>query len=310
MYKRLATVMFLASSCAAVSALAQGPPTGIQKVGSITLIRAEGKISLGPTPPIESTTDNGGAGFTMIDYTQYTPPTTNSTITTIGPCTVFTYVPGPSTPPPPVGITPLDAGPVININGPNGMKQIPKTMGAYFAMLGGGAAIPTPIPIPGLPGPTPLYLDPGTYTVDNGAGGADVGPFSVTLNVPSPGFVWTNADSDLTVVRSAGVDIQWTGGDPTTMVSIVGSVSIIDPTSFQVTGGGSFSCIVPNNGEFMVTSDVLSLLPASPTGGGPTSALGSTLAVANGSSTNFTATGLDMGLMLYTAGYSRSVVYQ
>jgi hypothetical protein len=43
-------------------------------------------------------------------------------------------------------------------------------------------------------------------------GGADVGSFPTTLNVPSPGFVWNNADADLIVSTSAGVDIRWSSG--------------------------------------------------------------------------------------------------
>jgi hypothetical protein len=117
---------------------------------------------------------------------------------------------------PPV-ITPLDAGPVLNVTGPNGTQQAPAVMSItpgqgsqiYSAALGGGIPLPpTPFPIPGLSGPKPLWLDPGTYTVDNGGGGADVGPFTATLTLPAS-FVWTNVESDLTINRSAGVDIQW-----------------------------------------------------------------------------------------------------
>lgn len=282
--------MFLALMCAVGLALAQGTtPTGVQRYGGIQLIRGETKIALGPTPPVETITDIGSVGFQRVDYTQYTPPPMPMP-TTIGPCDVFTSPPATTSSSP--MSTGLDFGGVININGPNGMKQLPQADSSPY--LGGGTAIP------GFYTPPPLYLDPGTYVVDNGAGGADVGPFSVTLNVPSPGFVWTNADSDLTIVRSAGVDIQWTGGDPNTNVLILG-----------VAGTASFGCVVPNNGEYMVPSDVLSLLPASsPTGGGLTAALGSTLTVEINSVANFSASGLDMGTLLFSVSYMRTVVYQ
>jgi hypothetical protein len=112
--------------------------------------------------------------------------------------------------------------------------------------------------------------------------------------------VWTNADANLTITRSAGVDIQWSGGDPSTMVEIQGGAST--PTT-----AASFTCFVPNNGEFLVTSDVLSLLPATPAGAPPSSNL---LTVNNTSQVNFSATGLDLGLLLYEAGSTRQVVYQ
>jgi hypothetical protein len=281
--------------------LAQAPtPTGIQRNGVVDLLRAESKLSLIPgMPPIESTTDNVTGAFVSTDYTNYTPPMT--ALTTIGPCIIIT-TPLPVTPPtgPQPVQTFLDAGPVINVSGPNGAKQIPKMRNAYFLQVGGGVAIPTPIPIPGLPGVLPLYLDPGTYTVDNGGGGADVGPFSVTLNVPSPGFVWTNADANPTISLSAGVDLQWSGGDPNTNVLIQG-------VSTTPTLAGSFACNVPNTGEFMVTSDVLAMIPATPAGAQPTS---STLTLINQSSASFSASGLDLGMLLYQSGATRPVVYQ
>ena len=304
MFKQSIGILFL-SAAAGRSALAQdAPPTGIVKTGSISLIRAEGKIAIGNTPPVESKTDLAAGGFVATDYSQYTPPATPE-VTIIGPCTIVQLSTTATPPPTNIGITNLDAGPVLNLNGPNGTKQLVQTKGAYTASLGGGVQLP--ISIPGLPGPAPLFLDPGTYTVDNGSGGADVGPFSVSLTAPSPGFVWTNADSDLTIDRTAGVDIQFSGGDPSTNVYIQGSVTILDPTSFQVTGGAAFTCLVPNNGDFVVTSDVLSLLPATPAGAsGPTSIL----AVGNSTQVSFTASGIDQGVFLYTAGSSRSVVYQ
>jgi hypothetical protein len=292
-------IIFFVLSSATFAQVA--PPTGIQKNGAISLLRSESKIALLPgTPPTDSTTDNATGAFVSSDYTNYTPPVLPPT-TTIGPCYV-SIIQLPLTQQPPTGLvtTFLDAGPVINVNGPNGTKQIPVMHGAYFLQVGGGVAIPVPFPIPGLPGVLPPYLDPGTYTVDNGGGGADVGPFTATLNVPSPGFVWTNADANLTITLSAGVDIQWTGGDPAGTVEIQGTVST--PTQ-----AGSFTCIVPNNGEFFVTSDVTSLLPATSTGAPASTSL---LSVSNFSQTNFSASGLDLGIFTYESGSTRQVVYQ
>jgi hypothetical protein len=296
-------VFVLALQVAAAAAFAQDTPTGVVKSGGIALLRTESMIAVGSAPAVESTTDNFTAGFQSIDYSNYTPPAPQ--VTTIGPCVVAVIGP-PSTTTGPLPSF-LDAGPVINLSGPNGMKQIPVTKNVYFAMLGGG--IPLPFPIPGLPGPTPLWLDPGTYTVDNGGGGADVGPFTVTLAVPAPAFVWTNADANLTIDRSAGVDIQWVGGDPANNVNIQGAVAILDPVTHQTAGGGSFTCSVPNTGDFVITPDVLAVLPATPAGIGPTTGI-STLSVGTQSRTSFTASGIDQGVFTYTAGAARNVVYQ
>jgi hypothetical protein len=292
-------IVFVLSS--AVWALGQTPtPTGIQRNGAVALLRAESKIAVIPgTAPVDNTIENATGGFVSSDYTNYTP--TQPQFTTIGPCVVLT-IPLPVTPQPPTGLvtTTLDAGPVLNLSGPDGTKQIPQKMGFYTLQVGGGIAIPTPFPVPGLPGVLPPYLDPGTYTVDNGGGGADVGPFTATLNVPSPGFVWTNADANLTITLSAGVDIQWSGGDPATNVQIQGASST--PTM-----SGSFTCVVPNNGEFVVTSDVLSVVPATPVGA---PAATSTLTVSNSTFANFSASGLDLGSFSYESGATRFVVYQ
>jgi hypothetical protein len=294
-------IIFFVLSSAGLAFGQGAPPTGVQRNGSIGLLRSETMISLLPgTPPTDSTTDNATGGFVSTDYTNYMPPPAQP-FTTIGPCIAYSLtLPLPTPPPTGLVTTTLDAGPVINLNGPDGTKQIPQTMGYYFAQVGGGT--PLPFPIPGLPGVLPPYLDPGTYTVDNGGGGADVGPFSTTLNVPSPGFVWTNADANLTVTLSAGVDIQWSGGDPTTNVQIQGLSSI--PTQ-----AGGFTCSVPNNGEFLVTPDVLAFLPASIVGGAPGTST-SLLTVSNSSIVNFSAPGLDLGIFSYESGSSRQVVYQ
>jgi hypothetical protein len=261
------------------------PPTGIQKSGVIALNRGERKTFPASGPAVETITDTAVGAFSSIDLSAVTLPDPG-TIVSIGPCNVTTFtITGPPvfTIPP---IKPLDAGPALNVNGPNGAKQIASLGGVgYISNLGGGAA--------------PLYLDPGTYTIDNGAGGADVGPFMVTLNVPSPGLAWTNADANLTIDRSAGVEIQWTGGDPTTTVTIAGAVS--SPTQRAL-----FACLVPNNGDFVVTSDVLSLLPASPTGPGTLS----TLSVLNATQVSFSASGIDMGNVTYASSAQRTVVYQ
>jgi len=289
---------FVAISTVAATLAQPALPMGVQKSGYVDVGRNESK-----TAGVEATSDTFTGVFQSIDYTNYTPPQLDVQGTTIGPCNIVTIgsvaslltaAPLPS--------KLLDAGPVINLNGPNGTKQIPLStlLSGYFSMLGGGT--PLPFPIPGAPTPTPLYLDPGTYTVDNGSGGADVGPFTTTLTVPDPLLVWTNADNDLTIDRSAGVDIQWTGGDSSTNILIYGVVA-------SAAGGTGFSCTVPNNGEFMVTSDVLSLMPATP--GGPKSPGGiSSLKVSSTTQTTLSASGLDIGEFSYTLNDSRNVVYQ
>jgi hypothetical protein len=293
------------------AALAQNPPappTGIQMTGAVSITRAEGLVPafLPGSAPTPSLTEIFGAAFVTTDYTNYTPPPPPdpSTIQTVGPCIVLTLssiTPTPAN----IVITPLDAGPAINLNGPNGLKTFPVTKGSYGGMLGGGI----PLPIPGAPPPAPPFIVPGAYTVDNGAGGADIGPFTTSLTLSDPLFEWTNPDANLTVNRSAGVDITFSGGDPDSPVIIQGTVSIIDPTTFKLTGGAAFTCTVPNTGEFLVTSDVLNLLPA--TVPLPTSPIpSSTLTVSQGVRANFDAPIATTSTFSFQTGVSRSVTYQ
>ena len=112
----------------------------------------------------------------------------------------------------PVG---LDAGKLINVNWSERRQAIT-------------AGHPTPrVPIPPrwaagrAPTILPLYLDQGTYSIDNGAGGADVKGFKFSLTVPPP-LTWTNMNSVGPVIRANGQLVTWTGGDPNGIVTITG----------------------------------------------------------------------------------------
>jgi hypothetical protein len=278
-------------------ALAQPTPTGIVKNGAILLLRIEAKAFNGAVAIDDTTSDAFAGGFTSIDYSKWQYSQASGTMTTIGPCMVsVTPQPQPQGPDNTNLINYLDAGSVLNLNGPNGSRQGPAFAGFYFGTLGGGPSGP--------PAPPPLYLDPGTYTLDNGAGGADIGPFTATLTIPTSPFVWTNADADLSIVRSAGVDIAWTGGDPSGKVVIQGSQSSNDPATFKPTAFGFFMCTVDNTGDFFVTPDVLSLLPTD------TLSIGGGLMVTSSVQATFNAAGSDMSTFLFQSSASRNVAYK
>jgi hypothetical protein len=141
-------------------------------------------------------------------------------------------------------------------------------------------------------------------TLDNGGGGADIGPFTATLTIPSSPFVWTNADANMSIARSAGVDIAWTGGDPNGKVVIQGSQTSNDPATLQPTVSGLFICTVDNTGDFFVPSDVLSLLPAA------TFSQTGTLIVSNNVVATFNAAGSDMSSFQFQSSATRIVDFK
>ena len=301
MSKNRTMFLVLASSLATGAALAQDAPlTGTLKVGEVSLLRTSGKFPAGPLGNLDSTTDSFSAAFSVTDLSKVVR-TEPRPFTTIGPRFVFPIVP---TDPPATGnnaVTYLDAGPALNLAGPNGMKSIPVAKLLYGAQLGGGLAFP------GLPSPAPLFLVPGTYTVDNGGGGADVGPFTATLTLPEP-FVWTNADTVLPITRDAGADITWTGGDPDTKVSIAGGVTVINSATRRVEGGAIFSCLETNSaGHFVIPPEVLTLIPASTTTAGVPNG---SLIVTNGVQAKMDLPGFDQSLFVFTSGIVRSAEYK
>jgi hypothetical protein len=195
----------------------------------------------------------------------------------------------------------LDAGPALQLNGPKGAREMPRiTRGAYSALLGGGPTVGD--------GPTlEDYLDPGQYTVHNGAGGSDVGPFNASLNLPVL-LEWTNRDKVEVVPRNQDLMITWSGGDPDQEYVIIAGTS--NGGSHWKSGASFFCTAQVQPGHFTVPADVLSALPASGDSGG--FPLG-TLRVGGASywkANKFSAPGLDAGYFWYASSSAKNVTYQ
>ena len=185
-----------------------------------------------------------------------------------------------------VTTTQLDAGAAITINGPNGVKTYAKNVSpgsvTYLSSAGSN------------------YFDPGQYSV-SGPGGPDVGSFNATITFPK-GIAWTNQSSLTSVVRANGVTVNWTGGDPNSLVQISGQSSVA--TSATTTIFARFDCVARiGDGTFTIPPAVLLALP--PT----TDALG-TLTVGNTyNRVPFTATGIDHGFVYFgTAAANLGIV--
>jgi uncharacterized protein (TIGR03437 family) len=171
----------------------------------------------------------------------------------------------------------LNAGPALNLNGPQGKAQLPAPRYSF--------------------NPDGNVITPGDYTVDNGTGTPAVGPFKATITLP-PMLTWTNQTGLASLDRTQDLTVTWSGGIPDKEFALIVGLS----SNGQVTAG--FLCAEKvSAGQFTVPAWVLSSLPATAlfTGGGQ-SMLGGLLAVGTASFTNvgrFTGLGLDFGVITY-----------
>jgi hypothetical protein len=113
----------------------------------------------------------------------------------------------------------LNAGPQINLNGPDGALaslQFPGS-GTYLEPYGTAPAI---VPSAGA-----------AFTLNNNTGGPDVGAFTASLSesLTTP-LVWTNRPAAAGIGRTKGQLITWSGGMPGSYVYIVGSSSFNMPS--------------------------------------------------------------------------------
>jgi len=198
-----------------------------------------------------------------------------------GACTVYTGT--IQNPYPGLTYTSLDAGASLAVTGPAGNRSAARSRNSvgmieYSATIGTGA-----------PG---NYLDSGRYTF-TGPGGADVGSFSGSIQI-APELEWTNRTALTVVDRSQPLTVTWTGGEPSTLVTIQGTSTLVQGTSVSST---SFQCYARNTDRtFTVPVTVLSQLPASGriTAGTFSMLQRGTLAIASvGTGARLSATGVD-----------------
>lgn len=169
--------------------------------------------------------------------------------------------------------THLDAG-VVTLNGPSGsnISNLPltETNNVYSLTIGEEGLPPG---IPGLGGNGTIVA--GTYTL-SGAGGKDVGKFNASLTLGTPLTITSGLPS--VVTRSAGLTLNWTGGNPTDIVEIVGFSGTVSGTGNNTTVNATeFACTTTAGvGTFTVPASILSQLP-------PTTAA----AIASGTGSSF-----------------------
>ena len=129
-----------------------------------------------------------------------------------------------------------NAGPVLNLRSPQGAAQVPQVPGMFYQQ----------------PWPGTAPWEGGEYAVDNGAGGADVGPFQTTILLPPDPFRWSNLpdpNQGHEISSTQDMTITWSGGDSTGEYVVIFG----DPGN-----GSSFTCTErADKGSFSVPAGVL-----------------------------------------------------
>ncbi len=228
--------------------------------------------------------DSGAASFGQVSLTYNTPPlpTQNIVLSSFDSLpfgTCMAYNAGTNGNPFLISnVAGSDPG-AITVTGPSG--QLPMTD------RGG-----TPTEYSAIFSPFGTYFSGGAYTVA-GAGGTGsniIGPFKVNFNITAPAPTWGGSDQNRLVTagvtRANGFTINWTSGSANYNVVISG---YSDTDNTGMTGAG-FSCMVPSTlGTFTVPPSVLLALPS-----GPYTEIDFKPELP---ARNFTATGLDVGLL-------------
>jgi uncharacterized protein (TIGR03437 family) len=242
-------------------------------------------------PGTTTTVETGNASFVKISVPPAFDFSALDQAVSLGSCVVYSGAgPNPSVY---TGITstPLNAGAAVTVTSGANSQPMTYANGQYNATF----------PV--------NFLGPGAYVIDNGSGGPDVGPFSYQVTVPAPLF-WVNLNAYNALVRSSGVTVNWTGGDPGSLVSITG-LSLNNGSGSGPAVWGYFTCSAPvSAGTFTVPGSILLALPLSTLIEGESSSILSVINSATAPPSTTPITGIDYTFVRTIFDFSKIVVYQ
>lgn len=231
-------------------------------------------------------------------------------VSTSGACTVVHHVSSGSDQPRTSGdFVGLDAG-NVTLSGPSGsnLNNTAFTKDAVtnsYSLILGAEGLP-------IPGGINASLVPGPYTV-RGTGGRDVGSFTASVTLGAPLNITGGLPS--VVNRAAGLTLNWTGGNASDPVQIIGSSSTVTGTGAnQVSDTWSFICTTnAGAGTFTVPSSVLTRLPA--VAASSTGSSSGFLQVSSGPMSTFNAPltaggNIDAGVFMGFTGIGGTASYQ
>ncbi len=271
------------------NALAQSLVAG-GKTGVVSLFRFDQQHRLGRAP-IDDVLDFGSVTFRQESGGQFAfnplfslPPA--------GSCTVYQgsldFFAGDN----PLLTAPtgkyLNGGSTFSLISSKGARTIagPKAGPVNIATIG------TSFTFPGYTTRSTPVLDGGNFQL-NGDGGADVGPIRAMFPI-APALTWTNKDQVASVDRTQTLFVNWTGAPTGQTVLVIGSSSDI-PTNAKA----MFVCAAQAAaGTLAIPSQILQALPVSRTALSKSRGSLYVGAVPLAAPSTFTATGLDLGVVM------------
>ncbi|HXA50856.1 MAG TPA: hypothetical protein VNV86_11150 [Candidatus Acidoferrum sp.] len=259
------------------------------------------QITIPSVGPVKSNSISGGFAQ-LTAYQLSAAAQSNISVIQQGSCQVVQSISASGNPTPGGSLTYLDAG-NITVNGPAGSslsnQVLNKSSNTYSISSTEGFSIP---------GQTSFSLPAGTYSL-NGAGGADVGAFNASITVGSPLTITGGLPNS--VNRSAGLTLNWTGGNSSDLVEIIGASSTTSGSgSTAVTTTTSFFCLTTAGKQtFTVPASILTQLSAT------TGSNTGILEVASGVTATFNATlksgsPIDAGVFSSFVGIGSTPTYQ
>jgi hypothetical protein len=281
--------------------------------GATTTTGAFSLSQISTTVPQVGSVKINTAGGQFVKYTGFQLDALSQAqaqVSTSGACTVIHSITSGQQSGPTVSVTGLDAG-AVTLTGPAGsnLNNTAFTQDAknsYFLNLGMEG-----LPIPG---GTNASLVAGTYTL-NGPGGKDVGKFNASVTLGTPLAVTGGLPS--TVNRAAGLTLNWTGGNPSDLVEIIGSSSTVTGTGTNTTSDTwTFICTTTAGAKtFTVPPSVLTQLPPVTASAITNGSASGFLEVVSGVFANFTAPlvaggNIDSGAFLGLVGIGTTPSYQ
>jgi hypothetical protein len=273
------------------------PSTGSSSIPIAATTYKYGLISLSSTSETltvnnQTSTTNSTAGYAGFDQVTLSQTSGGSgsgtsagtTVVSYGSCTVRTSL---------ISLTSTGGGGTTT--GSGGATSKPLDAGASLSAIPpAGSVITFALQSPGVYSasvPNLTSLPGGAWQFSNGAGGADIGPFTLNFTFGPP-LIWTKQSAAMTAIdRTKPFTMTWTGGDPAGQAQINLTTQTLN-TAAATYAQAEVTCMAPASaGQFTIPPYVLLSLIAG--------AESSSVEISGGGTYAVTIPGLDYAYLGY-----------